>query len=69
MGYIQNIEICVVCDECHEGFKWNGYFVPEWHAKNIARKKGWSVGKQWLCPKCRKGKVPESSTDLGGYEK
>lgn len=47
------IETHIYCDKCGKGIVYSRTM-----AKNTAimlmRNKGWSVGKRWLCPDCRK---------------
>lgn len=42
----------IICDSCHYYLVWNHngkMRIIKW-----AREKGWSIGKQTLCPMCRK---------------
>ena len=49
------IVAAVICDRCGEMLAWDHVgktYVKDWARKNH----GWSIGKQDLCPKCRKTK-------------
>ncbi len=47
-------EVKVVCDRCGNGFGWNNVAIGKSFATKLAKEKGWSVGKQWTCRKCKK---------------
>ena len=50
MGY----KVTITCDQCGTGFEWPiNHPVAISIAKSVARRSGWSVGKQWLCQECR----------------
>lgn len=42
------------CDECGNGFEWKKN-LPKTRVVGVLRKKGWKVGKNHICEKCRKG--------------
>lgn len=53
MGY----EVHVYCDRCGQGYSYPpNYTVGITVARMTARDRGWTIGKQWLCPNCRKKK-------------
>ena len=52
MGY----EVHVVCDRCGIAY-WSGESSKAL-AASIMRDKGWTIGKRWLCPNCKKSKTP-----------
>lgn len=49
MGFRVN----VVCDKCGCGFGWNNVAIGKTFATNLARERGWSVGKKWICRACK----------------
>jgi len=54
--------ICrIECDACGEGLLWRNYSISKTRMEYIARRKGWSIGKQHLCPKCRKSRKKKQS--------
>lgn len=56
MGY----EVWIICDRCGKSFGWDNTAIGIAFAKKIARGKGWSVGKKWLCNACKKAKDGEN---------
>jgi hypothetical protein len=54
MGY----KVSVTCDKCGAGWYWDdGTTTGVGVAKQIARKRGWSIGiKGWICAECSKQK-------------
>lgn len=49
------IQTSIFCDKCGNGFSFDG-IEPKWFMIEMARKKGWSIGKRHLCPNCRERK-------------
>ena len=53
------LETHIYCDKCGKGEAYEGA-VSKTVATMAVRGKGWTVGKQWLCPDCcrrqRKGR-------------
>lgn len=46
--------VYVSCDKCGDGFYWDDHTVNISTAGNVARDRGWQVGKKgWYCPECR----------------
>jgi len=45
----------VVCDKCGIKLTWNTCCAKK-HLINMARDRGWTVGKKELCPNCRREK-------------
>jgi hypothetical protein len=53
----------ILCDKCGIGFQLPGS-TPKWLMERLARKKGWTCGKQHLCPKCKRGKRQVTADDI-----
>lgn len=49
------LETHIYCDKCGKGYAFYGN-MGKVFATTLMRKKGWSVGKQWLCPDCKRRK-------------
>ena len=55
----------IFCDGCKDGCAgvWENMAVNITTAKRWARESGWSVGKKWLCPKCRRKGTQKNDTE------
>ncbi len=49
----------IICDKCGDRLMWQ--HISKWLVVSWARGEGWSVGKQTLCPKCRRKHKLEGS--------
>jgi hypothetical protein len=57
--------ICTViqCDKCDD-FLISTRVTPKWLMEWIARRNGWTCGKQHLCQNCRKKKKEANGNEL-----
>jgi hypothetical protein len=56
MGYFSGAH----CDKCESNIFWDENITKKWLNWRL-RRRGWTVGKQILCPKCRNNRL--KSTD------
>ncbi len=49
------IETYIYCDKCGDGYAWHTAMNTT-RAVMLMRQKGWTVGKYWLCPNCKRRK-------------
>lgn len=52
------VETHIYCDKCGKGVVYSKAMSKS-AAIWLARERGWTVGKQWLCPDCRRQKEGE----------
>ena len=52
------LETHIYCDKCGKGRAYYGA-MSKGTATMLMRDKGWSVGKQWICPDCKRRKRKE----------
>lgn len=52
MGVNYESQVYAMCDLCRANDACSRYTVTEY--KTILRRKGWSIGRRTLCPKCAK---------------
>lgn len=56
------VETYICCDKCGKGRVFDGT-MGKTEAIIIMRNRGWSVGKRWLCPDCKRRKKVKSDEE------